>query len=129
MRVPVLAALLAAGCVPPEEGMAPQRPLGSPWLGVQTRLLEDDLVNLRVSMSGKPAREALSAYADCAVAQYARIRGAGFARHIRTSYSDADGVHVADAVYTLSDALPQGVRVIDAEVALADCQERGIPTV
>lgn len=127
---PPVLAMACASCAPVDGAMAPQKPLQeSPWQGVQTRLLGDDLVNFRVAMSGRPARQALSDYAKCAAAQYARIRGFGFARHIRTTYAVENGRHFADAVYTVSDALPDGARTIDAEVTLADCQDRGIPTV
>lgn len=122
----ILAAGLGAGCAP-QGGVAPQSPLpGSPWKGVETRLLQDDLVNFRVAMSGRPSREALSDYARCAAAQYAAIRGFGFARHIRTTYEAAGE---ADAVYLVSGAVPSGIRTIDAEITLADCRARGIPTV
>jgi len=39
------------------------------------------------------------------------------------------GLWRADAVYTVSSALPRGSRTIDAEVTVADCTEQGIPTV
>lgn len=128
--LPPALAVACAACTPTGGVMAPQKALpDAPWQGVQTRLLGDDLVNFRVAMSGRPARQSLSDYAKCAAAQYARIRGFGFARHIRTTYSVTGGKHYADAVYTVSDALPEGIKTIDAEVTLADCQDRGIPTV
>ncbi|MEM9552458.1 MAG: hypothetical protein AAGA05_14860, partial [Pseudomonadota bacterium] len=68
-------------------------------------------------------------FADCAAAQYALIRGYGFARHLRTNTKEEGGVWRADAVYTISPSLPQGLRTIDAEIVVADCAENGIPTV
>ena len=69
------------------------------------------------------------AYSRCAAAQYALIRGFGFARHVRTNVTEQGGLWRADAVYTVSPALPRGFRTIDAEVTVADCTEQGIPTV
>jgi hypothetical protein len=96
---------------------------------VQTRLLQDDLVNFFVSMQGARDQSDVDAYARCAAAQYALIRGYGFARHVRTAVTNEGGLWRADAVYTVSSALPQGSRTIDAEVVVADCTEQGIPTV
>jgi hypothetical protein len=39
------------------------------------------------------------------------------------------GVWTADAVYTISPALPRGLQTLDAEVVTAACAEQGIPTV
>ena len=69
------------------------------------------------------------AYARCAAAQYAVIRGYGFARHVRTNVQVEGGARIADAVYTVSPTLPRGLQTIDAEVAVDDCAEQGIPTV
>ncbi|WP_339114487.1 hypothetical protein [Thioclava sp. GXIMD2076] len=97
---------------------------------VETRLLQDDLVEFRVAVGGKGATpEVATEFAACAAAQYSLIRGFGFARHIRTSLDDSDGLWRADAVYTISPALPRGLRTIDAEVTVSDCADRGIPTV
>ena len=68
-------------------------------------------------------------YAECAAAQYTLIRGWGFARHVRTNVIEEGRVWRADAVYTISPALPRGLRTIDAEVVTAACTEKGIPTV
>lgn len=99
------------------------------YRGVETRLLDEDLVNFRVVMTGARNAEDVFAYAECAAAQYTVIRGFGFARHVRTNTEETGGIWRADAVYTVSAALPRGTRTIDAEVVLADCQARGIPTV
>jgi len=127
-----LALLGLAGC-----GTAASQPgdrvLGAPetavYRGVQTRLLEDDLVHFVVAMEGARDVQDPIAYARCAAAQYALIRGFGFARHVRTNVTEQGGLWRADAVYTVSPALPRGFRTIDAEVAVADCTEQGIPTV
>jgi hypothetical protein len=97
--------------------------------GVETRLIDDDIVNLIVRMSGPATQGDLIAYSRCAAAQYAVIRGYGFARHVRTNVQVEGSVRVADAVYTVSPTLPRGLQTIDAEVTVADCAELGIPTV
>lgn len=99
------------------------------YKGVETRLLSGDLVSFRVAMSGARGLPDLEAYAACAAAQYALIRGYGFARHVRTNVDEEGGVWRADAVYTISPALPRGIATIDAEVVVAACSEQGIPTV
>lgn len=137
---PGLLAGLAA-CAP-VEGATPDA-TGKPlYRGVETRLLEGDLVNFHVAVSGVPGRgqgqgsgpdaigaNMVAAYATCAAAQYALIRGYGFARHVRTTVDEQGGIWRADAVYTISPALPRGLRTIDAEVTVADCADQGIPTV
>ncbi|RMD94950.1 MAG: hypothetical protein D6811_01830 [Alphaproteobacteria bacterium] len=105
-------------------------PLGEvEYLGLETRLLEDDIVKFLASARGERGREAAIAYAECAAAQYALIRGYGFARHLRTNVYEEAGIWRADAVYTVSPALPEGLRTIDAEVVVANCRDNGIPTV
>ena len=99
------------------------------YKGVDTRLLDGDLVNFHVRMTGAVDGEPVIAYAECAAAEYTLIRGFGFARHVRTNVSEQAGIWRADAVYTISPALPEGLRTMDAEVVRANCRERGIPTV
>ena len=99
------------------------------YLGVETRLLDDDLVNFRLRLRDVTDRSQIDAYARCAAAQYALIRGYGFARHLRTNVTQEGGIWRGDAVYTISAALPRGLRTVDAEVVAADCAENGIPMV
>jgi hypothetical protein len=99
------------------------------YRGVETRLLEGDLVQFGVVMTGARTGADVGDYAECAAAQYALIRGYGFARHLRTNVNEEGGVWAADAVYTISPSLPRGLRTIDAEVTVANCAENGIPTV
>jgi len=117
-----------AGC---DTGEGPRPGSGPPasYDGVSTRLLDDDLVNFRVQMTGVATRDDVDAYARCAAARYALIRGFGFARHVRTNVQEQGGVWVGDAVYTISAALPRGVQTLDAEVVAAACADQGIPTV
>ena len=105
---------------------APFKPL---YEGVQTRLLDGDLVSFQVKMKGARDNSDVDAYAECAAAQYALIRGYGFARHLRTNTAEEGGTWVGDAVYTTSPALPRGLKTIDAEVTVSACDENKIPTV
>ncbi|PHP29345.1 hypothetical protein [Limimaricola cinnabarinus] len=130
MRGALFAALAAllAGCGPQAE--AARGGAGAlKHEGVETRLLDGDLVNFHVAMSGGAGAEDVIAYAECAAAQYALIRGYGFARHVRTQLDESAGNWRADAVYTISPALPEGLRTIDAEVTVLNCGLNGIPTV
>ncbi|MEL7114709.1 MAG: hypothetical protein AAGP08_03820 [Pseudomonadota bacterium] len=99
------------------------------YLGVDTRLLDGDLVNFVVTMRGATTNDDVADYAECAAAQYTLIRGYGFARHVRTNVVERGGLWAGDAVYTISPALPEGINTIDAEVTVANCAETGIPTV
>ncbi|MGX9353781.1 hypothetical protein ACS3SW_01065 [Roseobacteraceae bacterium S113] len=122
-----IAALVAlAACEVPQSAAPVAEPV---YLGIETRLLEGELVNFHVEMRGIAAPVPLEDYARCAAAQYTLIRGYGFARHVRTNVGEREGLWAADAVYVISDALPPGLRTIDAEVTVASCKENGIPTV
>ena len=99
------------------------------YLGVETTVLSGDLVQFNVAMTKAQAAANVSRYAECAAAQYALIRGYGFARHLRTNVYKEAGLWRGDAVYTISPALPRGLRTIDAEVVTASCVENGIPMV
>lgn len=123
--------LMLVGCGPAAAvpGVALTAPKDAVYLGVETRLLSEDLVNFRVSMRGARNAADVLTYAQCAAAQYTLIRGFGFVRHVRTNLGETGGTWQADAVYTISPSLPRGLRTIDAEVTVADCIEQGIPTV
>ncbi|WP_203228051.1 hypothetical protein [Roseovarius dicentrarchi] len=130
MRAAIAMGLLAlagglAACAPGGNAV----PFAPEYRGVQTDLLDGDLVNFRVSMTGARDTGDVARYAECAAAQYALIRGYGFARHVRTNIADEGGIWRGDAVYTISPALPRGLKTIDAEVVAADCAENGIPMV
>jgi hypothetical protein len=98
--------------------------------GVETtRLLDGDLVNFNVAwMSGAAPRGRRDRLCRCAAAQYALIRGYGFARHVRTNVYEEGGFGVGCGLHHLAGA-PAGLQTIDAEVTVADCAEQGIPTV
>jgi hypothetical protein len=129
LRTAVISLALAApvaGCVEAQPDAAAFRP---DYRGIDTQLLDGELVNFVVTMTGARTGEDVSDYAECAAAQYALIRGYGFARHVRTNVEQQGGLWRGDAVYTISPALPRGLRTIDAEVVAAHCAENGIPTV
>ncbi|MGR3486106.1 MAG: hypothetical protein ACU0BF_12225 [Paracoccaceae bacterium] len=95
---------------------------------VVTRMLDDTLVAFDLLVSGARGEGDVIRFADCVAAQYALIRGYGFARHLRTTAGQEGGEWRADAVYTVSPAFPGGMRTLDAEVVVADCKAAGIPT-
>ncbi|MAC78928.1 MAG: hypothetical protein CML66_12785 [Rhodobacteraceae bacterium] len=115
-----------AACSPQD---AKQAPFAPGYRGVETRLLDGDLVEFRVSMTGARGNGDVEKYIECAAAQYALIRGYGFTRHLRTNVKEKGGVWAGDAVYTISPSLPRGLRTLDAEVVVQNCAENGIPTV
>lgn len=127
IRAAIISPLLLAACdaraTNQQEGFSPD------YKGVETSLLDGDLVRFEVAMDGARGAPDVENYAQCAAAQYALIRGYGFARHLRTNTKEEGGVWRADAVYTISPSLPRGLRTIDAEVVVANCAENGIPTV
>jgi hypothetical protein len=91
--------------------------------------LGDDLYGFLVTLKGENDPTVVEAYVTCAVAGYTLEKNYGFARRVRTKVTKEGGVWIADAVYTISPTLPRGFKTIDAEVTVADCAERGIPTV
>lgn len=118
--------LILAGCdarAPLAEDFIPE------YKGVETNLLDGDLVQFNVAMTKAQSADNVSDYAECVAAQYTLIRGFGFARHVRTNVDIVGGVWHADAVYTISPSLPRGLKTIDAEITVQNCAERGIPTV
>lgn len=128
---PRILAALVPGLLAGLGGCAPAGAAGDriTYEGVETHLLDDNLVGFEVAIADSRNRAQVAAYATCAAAQYALIRGYGFARHIRTNVTREGNGLRADAIYLISSALPEGLRTIDAEVTVADCHERGIPTV
>lgn len=124
-----LIALVALASCGDTGGEVSRAAVAPQYMGVATSLLDGDLVQFDVSIKDASHADQLDQYADCAAAQYALIRGYGFARHVRTTLTQQGGIWAADAVYTISPALPRGLRTLDAEVVVADCEANGIPTV
>ncbi|WP_298257139.1 hypothetical protein [uncultured Litoreibacter sp.] len=126
-RIFLLGAAMLVACTPTED---PTQDYFAPeYLGIETRRLDDDIVSFLVRMKGARTNADVADYGKCAAAQYALIRGFGFARHVRTNVQEEGGLWAGDAVYTISAALPDGLQTIDAEVVVAECAETGIPTV
>lgn len=125
----LLAGQAACGEVPAASDADAVKATVPVYEGASIVRLDEDLVSFVVSLRGAAGPQAVTDYARCIAAGYTRERGFGFARHLRTNVAEEGGVWVADAVYTISPALPKGLRTIDAEVAVADCAEQGIPTV
>lgn len=97
--------------------------------GVQTILLDRDIVSLSVAMRGAKGGADVEAYGRCAAAQFALDRGYGFARQVRTIVKKEGQTWYGDAVYLISPSQPEGLRIIDAAEAVVDCARLGIPTV
>lgn len=117
-----------SGCAP-AASVSTEEDFSPGYRGIETILLDNDLVNFRVAMTGARDEADIEAYARCAAAQYALIRGFGFARHVRTTVDRGLEIWRGDAVYVISAALPEGLRTLDAEVVVRDCGAQGIPTV
>ena len=122
-----MGALVAlAGCVQAQPEVMAFAPV---YKGIETKLLDGDLVRFDVVMERVRSGADVEDYAECAAAQYTLIRGYGFARHIKTDVAQVNGLWQGQAVYTISPALPDGLRTLDAEVVAASCAENGIPMV
>lgn len=124
-----LAGVVLAACEEAEEVAREDIPFEPTYDGIETRLLDGDLVSFLVEMTGARDNQDVADYAECAAAQYTLVRGYGFARHVRTNVNKEGGIWRGDAVYTISNALPEGLVTLDAEVVVSDCKETGIPTV
>ncbi|WP_299782897.1 hypothetical protein [uncultured Roseobacter sp.] len=125
-RIALISPLALVACAPPvpmAEDFIPD------YLGVETVPLDGDLVQFNVAMTKALSEQDVRRYAECAAAQYTVDRGYGFVRHLRTNVTEEGGVWAADAVYTISPTLPDGLATVDAEVTVAACKETGIPTV
>ncbi len=137
LRTPTLLLACAAlggltACARDEEHVPASRlepPRDAQYLGVETRLLDNSMVSFRVRMRGARGREDVVAYARCAAAQYALIRGYSFAQHVRTNVQTRGDVWEGDGGFVISPDLPLGLRNMDAEVIVDDCREQDIPTV
>lgn len=129
----ILSFALAGGvlvaCEEPQDVSREDIPFEPTYDGIETRLLDGDLVSFLVEMTGARDNQDVADYAECAAAQYTLVRGYGFARHVRTNVNKEGGIWRGDAVYTISNALPEGLKTLDAEVVVSDCKETGIPTV
>jgi hypothetical protein len=118
------ALLAAAGAAACAAAPAPERVYGR----TDVVVIADDVVGVLAEMRGAADRETTADYARCVAAGYVLERGFAFARHLRTTVVEDSGVWRADALYSVAPGLPAGLRRIDAEVTVADCRARGVPT-
>ncbi|MEM6308949.1 MAG: hypothetical protein AAF754_02775 [Pseudomonadota bacterium] len=123
----MIASLLATAACAPQgptaEDLIPE------YRGVETELLQGDLVQFQVAMTNAIDAQNVANYAECAAAGYTLVRGFGFAQHIKTDVAEDAGIWTGDATYLVSETLPAGIKKIDAEVVVANCREKGIPLV
>jgi len=126
---PVAAFAALAACAAEAPVDRETLPFEPRYLGIETALLDGDLVSFQVKMTGARDNQDVADYGECAAARYALIRGYGFARHVRTKVEQKGSLWEGDAVFVISDALPEGLKTIDAEVTVAACEENGIPTI
>ncbi len=120
---PTIVAACAGGEGPAAVAMSPQ------YRWAETLRMSEELVNVRVGVEDAAEQGQVADYAACVASQYALTQGFAFARHVRTTVTEEGGLWQGDAVYTISPALPQGLRTIDAATKVAACGESGIPTV
>jgi hypothetical protein len=118
----------ALGACTPAGEVTEDRGREAVYEGVQVILLDEGLVSFSVAMRGAKDEADVEAYGRCAAAQYALDKGFGFARQVRTIVTKDGQEWYGDAVYLVSSALPDGLRTVDAEVAVTECEELGIPT-
>ena len=129
LSVLMLAPASLGGCATPSTQDAEQISTRV-YLGVEPARLAPELVEMKVAMEvkGTDPTAAVEEYARCAASRFALDQRAGFIRHIRTNVTKESKRIEADAVYMMSAALPDGLKTIDAEVTVRDCEARGIPT-
>jgi hypothetical protein len=117
-----------AGCAQTEAAAPADQGPPPGYLGAEAARLKDDLVQVKVQLEGARGQADADDYARCVAAGFARAEGAGFLRHVRTLNRKEGGIWSADAVYSVTPDLPEGLETIDAEVTVDDCRDRGIPT-
>jgi hypothetical protein len=120
-----------AGLMACAQGPKPEPAESAPDLDYReadVTLMGGDLVRVQVALKGATEQEQIDSYARCIVVGYAMKNNAGFARHVRTVTDKEGGVWHADAVYSVTAALPEGLVTIDAEMIADDCESQGIPT-
>ena len=124
----VLALGLLAGCATSDVPVE-KEPFEPEYQEIGTRLLDDDLVAFDLTMTGARDATDVKRYGDCAAAQYALIRGYGYARHLRTTTQRSGERWQGDAIYTISAERPLGLEILVAEETVLACAEEAIPTV
>lgn len=74
MRAIVISALALMGCTASHDTGGGDGSMVQTYKGVETLLLDGDLVGFRVAMTGARGPEDVERYARCAAAQYTLIR-------------------------------------------------------
>ncbi|MCY1125927.1 hypothetical protein OU426_03590 [Frigidibacter sp. RF13] len=130
-RLPICAFLtgsLAGLSACADGGAGDEATSGRAYGSASVRIWQDDLVRVRTEMKGAADEAEAVGYARCVVAGFALDHGMNFVRNVRTITDKEGGIWRADAVYSVTSALPAGLSTIDAEVTVEDCAERSIPT-
>jgi hypothetical protein len=110
---------LMAGCAEPDPAAGPAA------VPPTASFLTDDLLQVTLDFPPETEAEVVRGLTDCAAAEAVLLRGAGFARHVRTTVTEEAGISRADAIYTVSLTLPRGTFSIDAEAVATSCREQG----
>lgn len=98
------------------------------FLGAQTRLVANDMVDVTVS-AARPRKGAMKAYADCVGSQYALIRGMPYARRVTAQRSGQSDVLTDKVTFLISPVAPGGDFVLNAGEVVSKCKRAGVPTV
>lgn len=86
-----------------------------------------DLVEVTARLRKGVEADMAFAYATCALAGWASRHDRAYGRHVRTLQDTRDGMLLIGAAFTLSDARPLGLRVMETNETLRECKARGIP--
>ncbi len=121
------ATLAVSACTANAPALRDDLPFEPEYLETTATDLAADLVQIDVTMRGARDGQDVTEFANCVIAGYADVRGFGFARHVRTKVVEEGGLWKADAVYTVSAAIPAGARTIDVETQRQACAAAGIP--
>jgi hypothetical protein len=125
-RALAAAALLLGACV--SEAQPEGDPAKRSYGRTEVLVIDEDVVGVYAEMAGAADRAESADFARCVVSGYTLSKGYAFARHIRTNVTEEGGIWRADALYSVTPGVPEGLTRIDAEVTAADCALRGIPT-
>ena len=104
---------------------------GADFIAAKVDILKRDkqgeLVEVTANLKPGVDADVAFAYATCALAGWAKDKGKGYGRHIRTLQTKRDGKLLVGSVFTISDTQPMGLRVMETQDTLRQCKDRGIP--
>lgn len=86
-----------------------------------------DLVEVTANLKRGVDADIAFSYATCALAGWAKANGGKYGRHIRTLQDTRNGKLLIGAAFTVSDSKPMGLRVMETDETLRECEARGIP--